>query len=310
MQAVKNGSFKKIIKRYWALYLMAVPGLLYLFINCYMPMAGLIVAFKQYNVQKGIWGSNFVGFKNFEFLFKTQDAWIITRNTIGYNLIFITLGTIFAITIAILLNEITSPRARKVYQTITLIPFMISMVVVSYLVYAFLSTDRGFINNTVLNTLGIEPVSWYYNSKPWPIILITVNLWKNFGYNSIIYYATLVGINKEYYEAAVIDGANRWQQVKYISLPGLKSTIVTLTLLNIGRIFYSDFGLFYQVPMNQGPLFNVTNTIDTYVFRGLMQSNNIGMSSAAGFYQSLVGFVLVLLANMAVKKVSAENALY
>jgi len=205
---------------------------------------------------------------------------------------------------------VRSDSARKIYQTVTLIPFMISMVVVSYLVYAFLATDTGFINNSILKPLGFDAVSWYSDSKPWPVILVIVNLWKGFGYSSIIYYATLVGINREYYEAAVIDGANRLQQIRYVSLPGLKSTIITLTLLNVGRIFYSDFGLFYQVPMNQGALFDVTNTIDTYVFRGLMQTNNIGMSSAAGFYQSLVGFVLVLAANAVVRKVSPEDALY
>lgn len=296
--------------RYWSLYMMALPGLLYLFINNYMPMAGLVVAFKQYNAQKGIWKSQFVGLKNFEFLFKTKDAWIITRNTICYNLVFIVLGTAFAITVAILLNELRSAFAKKVYQTITLIPFMVSIVVVSYLVNAFLSTENGFINNGVLRPLGLDGISWYSTPGPWPVILVLVNLWKTFGYNSIIYYATLVGINKEYYEAAVIDGASRWDQVKSVTLPGLFPTIVTLTLLNIGRIFYSDFGLFYQVPLNSGPLFNVTNTLDTYVFRGLMQSNNIGMASAAGFYQSLVGFALVMLANYVVKRVSPDNALY
>jgi len=302
--------FRKAISKYWMLYLMVAPGLCYLLINNYMPMAGLTVAFKQYNAQKGIWGSNFVGLKNFEFLFKTKDAWTITRNTLGYNALFIVFGTILAVAVAILLNEVRSDSARKIYQTVTLIPFMISMVVVSYLVYAFLATDTGFINNSILKPLGFDAVSWYSDSKPWPVILVIVNLWKGFGYSSIIYYATLVGINREYYEAAVIDGANRLQQIRYVSLPGLKSTIITLTLLNVGRIFYSDFGLFYQVPMNQGALFDVTNTIDTYVFRGLMQTNNIGMSSAAGFYQSLVGFVLVLAANAVVRKVSPEDALY
>ena len=310
MTATRGKRFKRVLLRYWPLYLMALPGMIYLFINNYIPMAGLAVAFKQYNAQKGIWGSDFVGLKNFEFLFKTQDAWVITRNTLCYNAVFIILGTVLAVAVAILLNEVTSARARKLYQTVTLIPFMISMVVVSYLVYALLATDTGFINNSILKPLGIEPVSWYSTPDYWPFILVIVNLWKNFGYNSIIYYATLVGINKEYYEAAVIDGAGRWKQILYVTLPGLKSTIITLTLLNIGRIFYSDFGLFYQVPMNQGPLFDVTNTIDTYVYRGLMQSGNIGMSSAAGFYQSLVGFALVLLANIIVKKVSPENALY
>lgn len=302
--------FVKTLRTFWPLYLMTMPGLAYLFINNYMPMAGLQIAFKQYNAQKGIWGSPLIGIKNFEFLFATKDAWLITRNTLVYNAVFIVLGTTFAIAIAILLNELHSAAAKKFYQTVTLIPYMVSIVVVSYLAYAFLSTEGGFINTRILEPLGMDPIHWYSDSRPWPVLLIIINLWKGFGYNCIIYYASLVGINREYYEAAVIDGANRWRQVWHISLPGLKSTIVTLTLLNIGRIFYSDFGLFYQVPMNSGPLFDATNTIDTYVFRGLMQTNNIGMASAAGFYQSLVGFFLVIIANAIVRKISPENALY
>ena len=166
------------------------------------------------------------------------------------------------------------------------------------------------MNKTILPALGLEPVSWYTESKYWPFILILVNLWKGLGYNCIIYYATLVGIDRGYYEAAVIDGANRWKQVVHITLPALKPTIITLTLMAIGRIFYSDFGLFYQVPMNSGPLLDVTNTIDTFVYRGLMSLNNISMASAAGVYQSLIGFLLVLAANFIVKKGSSENALF
>ena len=181
---------------------------------------------------------------------------------------------------------------------------------VSYLVYAFLSSDSGFLNSSVLPLLGIEPISWYTSPQYWPVILIIVNIWKGLGYNCIIYYATLVGIDRGYYEAAVIDGANRWKQIIHITLPALKPTIITLTLMAIGKIFYSDFGLFYQVPMNSGPLINVTNTIDTYVYRGLMSLNNISMASAAGVYQSLIGFLLVLSANGIVRKLSADNALF
>lgn len=300
----------KRLKRFIPLYLMMIPGAVYLIINNYIPMTGIVIAFKQFNYGKGIWGSPFIGFKNFEFLCATKDAWIITRNTLLYNVVFIVLGTACAIAVAILLNEIHSSAAKKIYQTTILVPFLISIVVVSYLVYAFLSTESGFLNKTILPALGLEPVSWYTESKYWPFILILVNLWKGLGYNCIIYYATLVGIDRGYYEAAVIDGANRWQQVVHITLPALKPTIITLTLMAIGRIFYSDFGLFYQVPMNSGPLLDVTNTIDTYVYRGLMSLNNISMASAAGVYQSLIGFLLVLAANFIVKKGSSENALF
>lgn len=302
-------SFAKFA-RFIPLYIMMLPGILYLIINNYVPMAGLQIAFKQFNYSKGISGSPFVGFKNFEFLFKTNDAWIITRNTIGYNTIFIILGTVMAIFVAILLNEITRKVMKKFYQTVILIPFLISMVVVSYLVYAFLSADTGFINNSIVKPIGLEPVNWYSSPKYWPFILVLVNLWKNFGYTSIIYFATLVGIDRSLYEAASIDGATRWQQICRITLPCLSPTIITLVLMNIGRIFYSDFGLFYQVPMNSGALMDVTNTIDTYVYRGLFTLNNISMAAAAGFYQSVVGFLLVLTANGIVKKINSENALF
>lgn len=313
MTRLSAGNFKKprsSLKRFSALYLMAIPGLIYLFINNYIPMSGIIIAFKNVNWRKGILASPFVGLQNFEFLFKTRDAWIITRNTLLYNVAFIIIGIVLAVGVAILLNEIRSKRAKKVFQTVYLLPYLISIVVVSYLVYAFLSMESGFINNTVLPLLNKPAIHWYTQPRYWPFILILVHSWKAFGYDSIIYYATLVGIDGSLYEAAVIDGANRWQQVKYITLPSLKPTIITLTLLAVGRIFYSDFGLFYQVPMNSGPLIDVTNTIDTYVYRALIQLNDYGMSSAASVYQSLVGFLLVVLANFSVRRFSEENALF
>ena len=181
--------------------------------------------------------------------------------------------------------------------------------VVSYIVYGFLSTEYGFVNHTLQN-MGKDKISWYSNPTWWPLILILVNLWKNIGYNCVLYYATLMGIDSSYYEAAVVDGASRWQRIRYITLPALAPTICILTLMSVSKIFYSDFGLFYQVPMNSGPLIDVTNTIDTYVYRGLMETNNIGMSAAAGLYQSLVGFLLVMLANWAVRRQNEESALF
>jgi putative aldouronate transport system permease protein len=301
---------KKRLAKYLPYYIMALPGLIYLLINNYAPLPGLILAFKKYNARKGIFGSDFIGFKNFEYLFATRDAFIITRNTLCYNMVFIILGTALAITTAILLNEIRNIKIKKFYQTVILIPFLISMVVVSYLVYAFLNTDTGFINNSILKLFGQKPISWYSSPKYWPVILVLVHLWKGFGYTSIIYFATLVSVDKGYFEAAAIDGASKWRQIRHITLPFLKPTIITLTLMSIGRIFYSDFGLFYQVPMNSGLLFDATNTIDTYVYRGLITLNNVSMASAAGFFQSIVGFLLVLSANFVVKKVSEENALF
>lgn len=311
IKKAKQAQNRKIFLKSLPLYLMFLPGAIYLIINNYIPMSGLIIAFKRINWNYGIWGSDWVGFSNFTYLFKTNDAFIITRNTILYNVAFIIIGTLLAITVAILLNEISSKPLKQCYQTVILLPYLISIIVVSYLVYAMLSSETGFINHTVLPILGIDSISWYTEAKYWPAILIIVHTWKNFGYSCILYYATLVGIDRGYYEAAVIDGANRWKQVKHITLPCLTPTIITLTLMSIGKIFYSDFGLFYQVPMDSGPLYDVTNTIDTYVYRGLVRLNDVGMSSAAGFYQSSVGFVLVLLANWSVKKISGdENGLF
>ena len=272
-------------------------------------MFGLSFAFKDINYTVGVWQSPWVGLDNFSYLFRTDAAFVIFRNTVLYNLVFIVLGTVLAIVVAILLSQIKG-KMMRVYQTCILIPYLLSITVVAYLAFAFLSTDNGFINNSILAPLGLDPISWYSSPGYWPFILTFINLWKNFGYNTILYYATLIGIDDSYYEAAVIDGANTWQQICYITLPCLKTTIITLTIMAIGRMFYSDFGLFYQVPMNNGMLYDVTNTIDTYVFRGLLQSNDVARSSAAGFLQSILGFVLVLGANFVVKKVDADSALF
>ena len=301
---------KKVnLKKYLPIYLMLAPGFIYLLINNYIPMAGIIIAFKKLNFQVGILKSPWAGLSNFEYLFKTPDAWRITRNTLLYNIAFIIFGTIFAIAVAIMLSQLRSKMSLKIYQTLILLPYLLSMVIVSYLAYAFLAGDTGFING-VRKFFGQDAIMFYSEPKYWPFILIFVNLWKNVGYNSIIYLSTILGIDSELYEAARIDGAGNWQQVKYITIPLLKTTIITLTLMAIGRIFYSDFGLFYQVPMNSGALVDITNTIDTYVYRALITLGDISMSSAAGAYQSLVGFVLVMIANSITRKISKENALF
>ena len=301
----KRKSFRNL-----PLYLMMLPGLVYIFINNYIPMPGIAIAFKKINYTQGIWKSPWVGFDNFEFLFKTKDAYVIFRNTICYNLAFIVIGTVLAIAVGILLSEVSKKTPLKFFQTTILLPFLLSSVLLSYVVYAFLASETGFINANILKPLGINTVSWYSDAKHWPVILTVVHLWKTVGYNTILYYAMIVGIDKTYYEAAVVDGAGIWSQIKNVTLPMLKPTIITLTLMNIGRIFHSDFGLFYQVPMNNGLLYNATNTIDTYVFRGLMNSNDVGRSSAAGFIQAVLGFVLVLSANALTRKLDKENALF
>ena len=297
-------------KKYMPIYLMALPGVLYFFVNNYLPMFGVIIAFKDLDFRQGILKSPWAGLKNFEFLFRTRDALMITRNTLVYNLIFIVLGTALAVFVAILLNEIRSKLASRLYQSVILIPYLMSWVVIGYLAFAFLSSDTGFINKSILEPLGKEGISWYTDKKYWPYILVFVNQWKNIGFTMVIYLAAIVGISKDYYEAARIDGAGKWSQIRYITLPLLKPTIITLNLLNIGRIFYSDFGLFYQVPRNSGMLYEVTQTIDVYVYNALMKNTDYALSSAAAFYQSIVGFILIITANFIIRKISKENALF
>jgi len=292
---------KRNIRKFIPIYIMAAPALIYIIINNYIPMFGLVVAFKKYNFSKGILGSDWAGLKNFEFLFRNTDSWIITRNTLSYNFAFIIIDTIMAIMIAIFLNEVLFKRLKTIYQTIVLLPFLFSMVIVSFLVYSFLDNSNGLLNH-ILELFGVPAVNWYATSKHWPIILILVHIWHNVGFTCIIYLSTLVGIDKSYYEAASVDGASTWDKIYRITLPLLKPTIITMLLLAIGKIFYSDFGLFYQVPMNSGLLMDVTNTIDTYIYRALLQSPNISMSAAASFYQSVMGFILVVSANMLVRR--------
>lgn len=301
---------RKKWKKYLPLYLMAVPGLLYIIINNYMPMFGLVMAFKNLNFKLGILKSPWAGLQNFEFLFRTRDAYVITRNTLLYNLGFIVIGTISSVVVAILINEIRSKVMSRIYQSIILIPYLMSWVVVGYLAFAFLSSDTGFINRAILSPLGKDPVSWYTQKQYWPVILTFVNQWKGIGFTMVIYLAAIVGISRDYYEAAKIDGAGKLAQIRYITLPLLKPTIITMVLMSIGRIFYSDFGLFYQVPRNSGMLYEVTQTIDVYVYNALMKNTDYTMASAASFYQSIVGFVLILLANLVIRKISKENALF
>jgi putative aldouronate transport system permease protein len=302
-------SFKKNLIRSIPYYLMLLPGAIYLFINNYIPMAGIIVAFKKFNARKGIWGSDWCGLNNFKYLFRS-DASIILRNTLLYNIVFIILNLIFGVALAIVITDVASEKAKKLYQSAILIPFLVSIVIVSYVVYAFLSSETGMINNGILKALGKKEVMWYSEPKYWPFILCFVNLWKGIGYGCLIYIAGIAGIDKSFYEAARLDGASRWQQIKKITLPSLTPAIITLFMLSIGHIFNSDFGLFYQVPQNSGALYNVTSTIDTYVYQALTSAGGIGKSSAAGVFQSIVGFTMVMLSNQLVRKMSKDNALF
>ena len=292
-------------KKNLPLTMMALPGIILMILFKYLPLSGIVLAFKQYNIRDGIFGSAWNGLKNFEYLVRTKDAWIITRNTLGYNLMFIVLDLVLAVTMAIILNELHQKRAAKVYQTIFMAPYFLSWVVVSFIAYSLLSVDNGFINRA----LGLN-VTWYSQTSAWPVILVVFQIWKTLGYSTVMYLGSIVGISNDYYEAALMDGATKWQQIKYITLPSLKGMMIVLTILAIGKIFYADFGLFYQLPRNSGPLFPVTNVIDTYVYRALKENGNIGMSAAASLYQSLVGFVLVLTSNFIVRKIDPDSALF
>ncbi len=302
-------SFGTLFLHWLPFYLMGAPGLIYIFINNYMPLAGLQIAFKNFNFAKGMWKSPWIGFKNFEFLFKSKDAFIIIRNTILYNVAWIIIGMVVGVGAAILLNEVTNKIAKKFYQTAILLPYLMSMVVIAYLVYAYLSPSTGLITKAIEHVTG-NTIQFYQEPKFWPFILTFVNQWRGIGFGMILYLSSLLGIDPTFYEAASLDGATKWQQIRLITIPLLKPTILMLLILNLGQIFRSDFGLFYQVPMMQAPLFPVTQTIDTYVYRALMQLNNVGMSAAASFVQSIVGFIFIVTANKIVTKLDENSALF
>ena len=308
--AKKGSSLSAKVKKWTPVYLMMIPGALYLLINNYIPMFGLVIAFKQVDFQKGILASPWIGFQNFQFLFQTKDAFIITRNTLLYNIAFIFLNTFIGILFAIFICDITWKAGKKVYQSAILFPYLMSWVIVGYIIYAIFSMQYGIANKSILPAFGMDPLMWYNDPKYWPAILIITNTWKGIGYGCLIYISSINGIEASYFEAAELDGANKFQQIWNITMPEILPSVITLTLLSIGRIFYSDFGLFYQVPRDSGLLYSTTNTIDTYVYRGLMKLGNVGMASAAGFYQSVVGFILVLLSNWVVRKISPDNALF
>lgn len=304
---------KGILGKLWkhrALLILALPGVLMLFLNNYLPMFGIFLAFKDLNYTKGIWASDWVGFKNFEFLFASNDAWIIVKHTLLYNLAFLVINTTLAVFLAILLNEVKNKFLSKLFQSTVILPNFISMVIVGYLVYGFLNPELGFINKSILEPLGKEPVTWYAEPDYWPYILTVVNTWKTVGYSAIVYLAAIVGIDQEYYEAALIDGASKWKQMTKITIPLITPVIIILTLLAIGRIFSADFGLFYQATMASSMLKETTEVIDTYVYNALLVTGDTGLASSAGLIQSVVGFVLVISVNAIVKKFSSENALF
>lgn len=310
---IKKKSFLKTLKANRQLLMLTLPGAIWFIIFAYLPMFGVTIAFKNWQIHGNFFESWFksdwVWLDNFKFLFQSSDAWLITRNTVLYNLVFIILGIVLPVTLAILLKEIYNRKLSKFYQTSMFLPYFLSWVVVSYCLFTFLSPEKGYLNS-ILTSLGMDKVSWYTESTYWPFIIIFMSQWKGVGYGTVVYLASICGIDKTYYEAALIDGASKWQQIKNITIPLLKPIIIIMFITSIGGMFRADFGLFYQLPKNSGALYPVTNVIDTYVYRGLMNLGNVGMSSAAALYQSFVGMVLIITTNAIVRKVDEESAFF
>ena len=297
------------------LTLLALPTIVWYVLFTYLPMFGIIIAFKRYrpirstNFLVSLIRSEWVGLENFRFLFQTPDPAIMFRNTLLYNAAFIILGLLVPVTLAIMMSQLHSRRLAKVTQTMIFLPHFLSWVVVSYFLFSFLSVDKGLVNRLLL-AAGGEEVQWYLNTRPWPFILVGMNMWKTVGYGMVLYLAAIAGIDHQLYEAAVIDGASKWQQTWRITLPMLRPVMTILFILAVGRIFSTDFGLFYQVPRNSGTLVPVTQTIDVYVYKALMRVNNIGFSSAAAFMQSIFGFFTILAANSLVRRIDPESSLF
>lgn len=305
----KRYSAWHVFKKNWTLLCLAIPALLYLLVFNYAPLVGIIIGFKNFKYNLGMFGSQWEGLNNFKFFFQSSDAWRVTRNALGYNAFFIVSGIVFSVLLALLLYELSNKILIRFYQTMMFIPHLLSWVVAAYILYAFLNVRSGMLNVWGTKYFGWNPVDWYNNPGPWVFIIPIASIWKGVGMNALIYYASLMGIDTEYFEAASIEGATRPQITRYITLPFLYPTITILSIMAVGKIFNSDFGLFYQLPMGSTMVLPTTDVIETFTFRAL-QSGSMGLSTAVGLVQSIVGLVLVLLTNWIVKKINPENALY
>ena len=289
--------------------IMSLPGFLQLLIFAYIPMFGIIIAFKEYRFDQGILGSKWIGFYNFRYLFSSAVAVRITRNTVTLNFFFILTGLLASLIVALLMNEVQGKLRSRFYQSAMFLPHFISWVIVGYFVFAMLNLEDGLINH-LLQSLGREPIRWYGEAEYWPGILVITNLWKGMGYGSILYLAVMLGINPEFYEAAKIDGANKFQQILHITLPMLVPIIVIQLLLAMGGMFRANFGMIFNATQNRSSLYPTTDVIDTFVYRALLQMGDMGMAAAAGVYQSVVGFILVILSNWLVRRIDPERSLF
>ncbi len=309
-ESIKKIKPRKSLRENLEYIFMVMPGFIHILLFCYLPMFGLVIAFKNIDYAAGIFNSPWAGLKNFEFLFQNPDVFIVIRNTLGYNFVFIVLGLVIPVIFAMLLTQMRSSKLSKIYQSMMFLPHFLSWVIVSYIVFAFLDYNLGMVNESILRPLGLEPEKWYQSPQYWPWILVFLHVWKVTGYNTVMYVASIAGIDDQLYEAAAIDGASKFQQAIYVTLPSLSNIMIILTILAIGKIFNSDFGMFYNVPMGSGILLPVTNTVDTFVYNALKVSGDIGMSSAAGLIQSVIGFILVFVTNKIVSKIDDSKAMF
>ena len=301
-------------KTLWLLSMVA-PGAIWLMLIRYLPMFGIVMAFLDYRLPTrkmpfpvNLLHSDFVGLDNFQFLF-TSDALTMIRNTLGYNIVWIALGLVLAVALAIMMSELTKKVLAKTYQTLMFFPYFLSWVVAAYFLFAFLDPTNGMIVRAQ-KAAGVTPIDWYNEPKYWPVILTICSMWKNTGYSTVLYLSAITGIDRSQYEAAAVDGATRWQQMLHVTLPHLKPIIIVLLIMNVGKIFNADFGLFWSVPMNSAPLFPVTQVVDTYVYRSYKFTGDVGMSTAAGFLQNLVGFICIMGANAIVRRLDADSSLF
>ena len=306
---VKKMPFTKVIRKHWLLLLMLMPATIYVIIFSYIPMTGIIMAFEKYSYQGGIYFSEKIGLANFRGLMLQKKLWMVTRNTLLYNIAFIFLGMVFEMGSAILLNELLSKTFRKVAQSFMFLPYFISWVVAGAIMYNIFNYEKGVFNH-LLNMIGLKPFDLYNTAAAWPPVLIILKLWKQTGYGSVVYLAAITSLDQEMFEAASIDGANAWQKIRHLTIPSLIPTMMTLVLLAIGNIFRGDFGLFYQTVKSSIILQPATEVIDTYVFKLLINSGNPGLAAAAGLYQSVLCFATIMICNGIVKKVNPDYALY
>lgn len=305
----KEHGFLKELQKNWLLFLLLLPAILFFAINCYLPMAGVYFAFEKFNFRDGLWNSPFVMFDNFKYIWKA-DLLKLVKNTVLYNIVFIVLGNVFKIFVAILISQISCKLFKRVNQTMIFMPHFVSYVILNVIVYNALTYETGAVN-TFLTGIGLERVDFYNNPHYWPFIIVFFELWKGVGYGSVVYLAAILGIDRSYYEAAEVDGANVFQQIRYITLPNLKPTFIILILFSLGNIMRGQFDLFYQIVGNNGLLYNSTDIFDTYVYRLTMTNPlNNGLGTAAGLFQSIFGFIIILLTNYIVKRKNEDYGLF